>query len=121
MIQNKEKTLQYEILFKNKSYYLVAIKCVYYIGEIMKEFAHNENNNLVSTSFDGLIVFDALLSSPSFDSKDRFYAYKCHNGVINFNKKVLSILVPSNLKKIANDYFKNHKDLLKNSFFDLTK
>ena len=64
---------QYKILFYNEKYCLVALNTVYNIGEIMKDFIRSEIKN---KEYNGIIIFDSLLSSISYNDSNRFFCVR---------------------------------------------
>lgn len=104
---------QYRILFKNESLCFVALNTVYNIGEVMKEFIEKEIKN---SKYNGMIVFDSLLSSLSYNDSNRFYCFKSNYGKVDYNKRVLNYKIPSKYIKQSNTYFKKNVVLINNSF-----
>lgn len=104
---------RYKILFKNKSLCFVTLNTVYNIGEVMKEFVESEIKN---SKYNGMIVFDSLLSSLSYNDNNRFYCFKSDFGKVDYNKRILDYKIPSKYIKQSNTYFKNNVDLINNSF-----
>ncbi len=101
----------YEILHKTNDCYLIAIKSVYNVGEIIKKFVLE---NIQNSDFSGKIVFDLLLSSIGWHSKDRFWQFDVINGKINFNSKKEYEPIRKYVK-LSNNFFITNSNLLKGS------
>ncbi len=104
---------QYKILFYDENYCLVALNTVYNIGEVMKDFVKSEIKN---SNYNGIVIFDSLLSSISYNDSNRFFCYKCNYGVIDYSKKMIDIKIPNKYIKKSNNYFESNDKLIKNSF-----
>lgn len=104
---------QYKILFYDEKYCLVALNTVYNIGEVMKEFIKGEIKN---SNYNGIVIFDSLLSSISYNDKNRFFCYKCNFGVIDYSKRMIDFHIPNKYIKKFNNYFESNDKLIKNSF-----
>lgn len=104
---------QYKILFYDEKYCLVALNTVYNIGEVMKSFIKNEIKN---RDYNGMVIFDSLLSSISYNDGNRFFCYKCNNGVIDYSKRIMNFIIPNKYVKKFNNYFESNDKLIKNSF-----
>ena len=104
---------QYKILFYNEKYCLVALNTVYNIGEIMKDFIRSEIKN---KEYNGIIIFDSLLSSISYNDSNRFFCYKCKSGTVDYSKRIVDYKVPTKYVKQLNNYFENSENLINNSF-----
>lgn len=101
----------YEIIYKTNNYYLVAIKSVYSVGRIIKEFVEENINN---SNFSGDIDFDLLLSSNSYESEDRFWQFHASDGNVDFrNKKIYR--PDKKYIKASDDFFSKNSDLFKAS------
>ena len=104
---------QYKILHYNDDCCLVALNTVYNIGEVMKDFAKIEMQN---SGYNGIIIFDSLLSSISHDDNNRFYCFKCQNGNVDFKNRLNNLSISKEYIKKFNKYFDNNKVLIDNSF-----
>lgn len=104
---------EYNVICFNNDICIVALNTVYDIGIIMKKYIKKEN---IKNQFTGILIFDALLSSTSYNDKDRFYYFKSNQGVVDFSNKISNYIISTEMKKICNDYFDKHNQLLKNSF-----
>ena len=74
---------QYKILFKDDNLCFIALNTVYSIGEIMKDFVEKEIKN---SNYNGIIIFDSLLSSLSYNDSNRFFCFKCNYGNVDYSK-----------------------------------
>ncbi len=104
---------QYKILYYDDKHCLVALNTVYSIGEVMKNFVNTEIKN---TNYNGIIIFDSLLSSISHNDSNRFYCFKCDLGRVDYKKRVFDYDIPNKIVKIFDNYFECNKQLVKNSF-----
>lgn len=104
---------QYNIIFYDEKYCLVALNTVYNIGDIMKNFVNIELKN---SNYNGFVIFDSLLSSISFDDINRFFCYKCNNGIVDYKKRIINYNIPKKYIKKLNLYFENNQNLIQNSF-----
>lgn len=104
---------QYTILFYDEKYCLVALNTVYNIGEVMKDFVNSEIKN---SNYNGIVIFDSLLSSISYNDSNRFFCYKSNCGVIDYSKRIMGFEIPNKYIKKSNNYFENNEKLMKNSF-----
>lgn len=104
---------QYEIILFNKHYCLVAINTVYNVGEVIKKIV---NSKIKCSHFNGIVIFDLLLSSFSYNDINRFFCYKCVNGSIDYRKRIKNYPIPPDYIISFNNYFRNNENIMKNSF-----
>ena len=104
---------QYKILFKDDNLCFIALNTVYSIGEIMKDFVEKEIKN---SNYNGIIIFDSLLSSLSYNDSNRFFCFKCNYGNVDYSKRIIDYKIPNKYIKESNNYFENNTKLLNNSF-----
>ena len=104
---------QYKIIYYNDNFCLVALNTVYNIGKIMKEFVKAEIQN---SNYNGMIIFDSLLSSTSHDDCSRFYCFKSINGKVDFNNKIVNYKLSDSFISKFDKYFDNNKKLVNSSF-----
>lgn len=102
----------YKILFCDNGICIVALNTLYDIGLVMKKFIKTENYR---NKFDGIIIFDALLSSTSFNDRNRFFCFESLNGNVDFSLILNNYEVSYFVKEVCNNYFCENKNLLKNS------
>ncbi|MDD2505256.1 MAG: type II toxin-antitoxin system RnlB family antitoxin [Bacilli bacterium] len=101
----------YQILYRTNNLYLVTIKTIYNVGQIIKKF---ESDILIGSNFNGEIVFDLLLSTTSLNSADRFWIFTIQDGKMDYTSKRYGEL-DTKFLEIMNQFFKNNKKLLSNS------
>lgn len=104
---------QYKILFQDDNLCLVALNTVYSIGEVMKEFVEKEIKN---SNYNGIIIFDSLLSSLSYSDSNRFYCFKCNYGHVDYRKRIIDYKISNKYIKKSNSYFEKKSKLIDNSF-----
>lgn len=104
---------QYKMLFYDEKYCLVALNTVYNIGEVMKDFVKKEIKN---SDYNGIVIFDSLLSSLSYNDSNRFFCYKSNHGVIDYSKRVIDLEIPIKYIRKSNNYFESNQKLMRNSF-----
>lgn len=100
---------QYKILFKDDNLCFIALNTVYSIGEIMKDFVEKEIKN---SNYNGIIIFDSLLSSLSYNDSNRFFCFKCNYGNVDYSKRIIDYKIPNKYIKESNNYFENNTKLI---------
>ena len=104
---------QYKILYYDDKECYVIIKVATNPGSVIKEFIKFEMSN---TKYNGIIIFDSLLSSISPTNKKRFFCYKCVDGKIDFNNQLKNIKIKKKYLDKSDEFFLLNKNLLSNSF-----
>lgn len=92
---------KYEVLIKEKDYFVIAINTVYDTSEILNDV----ELTLKDYKFNGYYIFDFLLKCVKLNSIDRFVAYKVNDGVVSYNEKYLIMENKKQLIKYMNNYY----------------
>ena len=103
---------EYKIIYYDDNFCLIALNTVYDVGSTIKKIIMSKIEN---TNFSGLLVFDLLLSSLSFEDENRFKYFDVNNGKVEFSNKNRNYCLSKEQEQKFNTYYLNNTCLLKNS------
>lgn len=103
---------EYKIIYHDDKFCLIALNTVYDVGSIIKKIIMSKIEN---TNFNGLLVFDLLLSSLSFEDENRFKYFDVKNGKVEFSDKKRKYCLSKEQEEKFNTYYLNNICLLRNS------
>lgn len=103
---------EYKIIYYDDKFCLIALNTMYDVGSIIKKIIMSKIEN---TNFSGLLVFDLLLSSLSFEDENRFKCFDVNNGKVEFSNKNRKNCLSKEQEHEFNTYYLNNTCLLKNS------